>query len=112
VTLNKVTYKTKGCGDYADPDHGRAFLILDMTYVQTAGVGSYNEFDWSAANPSTGDTYEDPGFSNCGPELSSSNGLRGKHHGLVTLDVPAGFKHGQILYSAGLLDDNPSSWKF
>lgn len=110
VTVAKVAFRTRGCGSYPLVDKGKGVMTIDVTYKETSGVGSYNPYDWTIRD-TAGNEYDQSGFTGCGT-LKSSNGLHGKVHGLVDFEVPPKLRHGEIVYSAGLLDDNPASWKF
>jgi hypothetical protein len=115
VTVNKVTYQTKGCGSndlgLSDPQKGDAYVVIEVTYEVVKGTGSYNPFDWSVVD-TAGNESGDPGiFADCKPELDSSNSLHGKRHGLVVIEVKAGVKHGQAIYTRGF-SDTGATWKF
>lgn len=109
VAVNKVTYQTKGCGDPAltNPSKGNAYVLVDVTYTTIAGKGSYNPLDWSVVDKD-GNEYTDPGLTECKPDLGSGDGLVGKRHGIVSIEVRAGLSHGQVVYSEGLGDVTPT----
>ncbi len=71
---------------------------------------SYNPLDWSVVDK-TGNESSDPAFTECKPELGSSNALVGKRHGIVAIEVKAGVTHGQVVYSEGL-GDVTSTWNW
>ncbi len=115
VTVNKVTYRTTGCGsgefDISDPDKGDAYVLIDVTYQTITGLGSYNPFDWSVVDADGNEYDEVTPFSECKPELDSSNSLHGKRHGIAVIEVKKGVQHGQVIY-AGRFGDDSSSWDF
>ncbi|HKD97201.1 MAG TPA: hypothetical protein VKB69_06300 [Micromonosporaceae bacterium] len=116
VTVNKVTYRTTGCGSndfgLSDPADGDAYILIDVTYVTTKGVGHYNIFDWTVED-TAGKTYDDLGlFADCQPSLDSSNNLHGTRHGVAVIEVKKAVQHGRVVYTPGLLADTSSTWKF
>jgi len=114
VTVNKVTYRTKGCGDdfdgMEDPKKGDAYILIDTTYQSVSGKASYNPLDWSVVD-TKGDESTDPGLTDCKPALSSSNSLVGKRHGIVVIEVKKGVEHGTAVYQTPL-GETSTSWTF
>lgn len=115
VTVNKISYRTTGCdtGDFniSDPDTGDAYVVIDVTYAVTKGVGSYNPFDWSVVDKAGNQSDNLAIFADCKPELDSSNNLHGTRRGLVVVEVKKNVTHGQAIYSTNL-GETTASWGF
>lgn len=112
VTVNGVTYRTTGCGgNLTNPSMGKAYVVIDVTYTVTSGVGSYSPGDWSVIDDA-GSEYSDGGYlAFCSPVLAMRNDLRGTTNGTLAIEVPIGMTHGKIVYD--ILGDEPSaSWVF
>jgi hypothetical protein len=107
VTLNSVRHFSQG--QYDDPARvGSHYIVINVTYEDTAGSADVNEWDWTAKAPDG--TVSEVQFATSPNALSATTIQAGsKIRGTVVLAIADGLG-GTVVYSAG--GSEQASWNF